>query len=448
MFRFRKNQEDIFLNIIQPVTVLIILITGYAFPVRAEGMDPVDLEFLEPGQSHEGQKLPTFAETQSDKRILDQILSKERYDSRIIPPSTGPVVVNVSVLLLSLASPDESSLNYEVEFLMRQIWLDPRLRYEDGPHPFLNALHHHDEIWVPDMYFIKHGDFKEPSAPPHIALRVYRNGTVLYILRRHLILSCEGNLEIFPFDDPVCSFSVESISYEKSRMLYQWTDDEATLRKTPSLSSLNAYLMENSTTVCPDRFRWRGNISCLRVEMIFTRDKPFYLTTVFIPGIILVTSSFISFWLEWNAVGSRVLLGVTTMLNFFTTSNGFRSTLPVVSNLTAMNVWDGVCMCFIYASLLEFITVNYIGRKGPRQRFLIRQDTDIRLDGINIVASPSSGLELSKGSTANGFNTECQREPPHPISIAKKIDIISRRVFPLCFAIFLIFFFIQFKAFV
>lgn len=55
--------------------------------------------------------------------------------------------------------------------------------------------------------------------------------------------------------------------------------------------------------------------------------------------------------------------GVTTMLNFFTTSNGFRSTLPVVSNLTAMNVWDGVCMCCIYASLLEFVLVNYVGRK-------------------------------------------------------------------------------------
>lgn len=51
------------------------------------------------------------------------------------------------------------------------------------------------------------------------------------------------------------------------------------------------------------------------------------------------------------------------MLNFFTTSNGFRSTLPVVSNLTAMNVWDGVCMCCIYASLLEFVLVNYVGRK-------------------------------------------------------------------------------------
>ena len=56
------------------------------------------------------------------------------------------------------------------------------------------------------------------------------------------------------------------------------------------------------------------------------------------------------------------MLGVTTMLNFFTTSNKFRSKLPVVSNLTAMNMWDFVCMFFIYASFLEFIAVNYLAR--------------------------------------------------------------------------------------
>lgn len=67
-----------------------------------------------------------------------------------------------------------------------------------------------------------------------------------------------------------------------------------------------------------------------------------------------------------------ILAGVTTMLNFFTTSNGFRSTLPVVSNLTAMNVWDGVCMCFIYASLLEFVCVNYVGRKRPLHNVVYR----------------------------------------------------------------------------
>ncbi|KAK2705315.1 hypothetical protein QYM36_017379 [Artemia franciscana] len=76
-----------------------------------------------------------------------------------------------------------------------------------------------------------------------------------------------------------------------------------------------------------------------------------------------------------------MIICVTTMLNFFTTSNGFRSTLPVVSNLTAMNVWDGVCMCFIYASLLEFIAVNYVGRKRPKENSVYHPGENTLIQG-------------------------------------------------------------------
>ncbi|CAG0888317.1 unnamed protein product [Cyprideis torosa] len=46
----------------------------------------------------------------TDKVILDELLNSSLYDPRVRPESEGPLVVNVSVLLLSLASPDESSL--------------------------------------------------------------------------------------------------------------------------------------------------------------------------------------------------------------------------------------------------------------------------------------------------------------------------------------------------
>ncbi|XP_039230860.1 glutamate-gated chloride channel isoform X20 [Drosophila yakuba] len=426
-------------------------------------------------------KHPIFDESSSDKEILDLLLEKKRYDKRLLPPVNGTLTVNVNVLLLSLASPDESSLKYEVEFLLNQQWNDPRLQYGNKSHyDFLNALHHHDSIWTPDTYFIMHGDFKDPIIPMHFALRIFRNGTITYAMRRHLILSCQGSLHIFPFDDPKCSFSMESISYEEAQIKYVWKNDEDTLRKSPSLTTLNAYLIKNQTTAC-DQNSWRGNYSCLRVDLIFTRDRAFYFTTVFIPGIILVTSSFITFWLEWNAVPARSMIGVTTMLNFFTTSNGFRSTLPVVSNLTAMNVWDGVCMCFIYASLLEFVCVNYVGRKRPLHNVVYRpgenpvtQRLPAVLSRIGVIlASPLGEKRQNAGApneivactTCGGSNSPCthsanngcatetcfvqvrKKEPPHPIRVAKTIDVIARITFPTAYAIFLIFFFVHYKGF-
>ncbi|XP_026737650.1 glutamate-gated chloride channel isoform X6 [Trichoplusia ni] len=426
-----------------------------------------------------------FAAGKSDKEILDNLLKNSRYDKRLLPPVDGVLTVNVSVLLLSLASPDESSLKYEVEFLLQQQWYDPRLRYSNQSHyDFLNAIHHHEDIWLPDTYFIMHGDFKDPIIPMHFALRIYRNGTINYLMRRHLILSCQGRLNIFPFDDPLCSFALESISYEQSAITYVWKNDEDTLRKSPSLTTLNAYLIQNQTIPCPIKASWRGNYSCLKVDLIFTRDRAFYFTTVFIPGIILVTSSFITFWLEWNAVPARSMIGVTTMLNFFTTSNGFRSTLPVVSNLTAMNVWDGVCMCFIYASLLEFVCVNYVGRKRPLHNVVYRPgENPVTQEAMAFLnwgkseipqAECSSAGDKKRESTGAAELVSCtactgpgacthtannggvaepcfvqvrKKEPPHPIRVAKTIDVIARITFPTAYAVFLIFFFIHYKAF-
>ncbi|XP_018305889.1 pH-sensitive chloride channel 1 isoform X5 [Mycetomoellerius zeteki] len=403
-----------------------------------------------------------FEEGKSDKEILDDLLQSTRYDKRLLPPVQGTLTVNVSVLLLSLASPDESSLKYEVEFLLQQQWYDPRLRYSNrSRYEFLNAIHHYENIWLPDTYFIMHGDFKDPIIPVHFALRIYRNGTVNYLMRRHLILSCQGRLNIFPFDDPLCSFAIESISYEQTAITYVWKNDEGTLRKSPSLTALNAYLIKNQTITCPIKVSWRGNYSCLKVDLIFTRDRSFYFTTVFIPGIILVTSSFITFWLEWNAVPARVMIGVTTMLNFFTTSNGFRGTLPVVSNLTAMNVWDGVCMCFIYASLLEFVCVNYVGRKRPMHNVVYRpgenpvtQGKKKREGGATggttgpneIVACTNCGPNPCTHTTTNGCTAELRKkDPPHPIRVAKTIDVIARITFPVAYFMFLTFFFIHYK---
>lgn len=80
---------------------------------------------------------------------------------------------------------------YEVEFLLQQQWFDPRLRYyNQSRYPFLNAIHHHESIWLPDTYFIMHGDFKDPLIPVHFALRIYQNGSVTYLMRSVLPYTC------------------------------------------------------------------------------------------------------------------------------------------------------------------------------------------------------------------------------------------------------------------
>lgn len=115
-----------------------------------------------------------------------------------------------------------------------------------------------------------------------------------------------------------------SVSYEASQLEFRWKPEHSIpIFNSNSFRSLNAYLSKNATGKCRTHHSWRSEFSCLSVYLIFTRDKLFYFSTVFVPGMVLVTSSFISFWLDVNAVPARVMIGVTTMLNFCTTTNRF-----------------------------------------------------------------------------------------------------------------------------
>jgi len=411
-----------------------------------------------------------FESDQSDKDILDILTHPSRYDKRNRPP-VGPINVNISVLLLSLSSPDESSLHYEVEFLVHQKWDDPRLAYQlpDGSSKiYLFGLSHSHQVWRPDIYLIKHGSHKTIN-PEDVNMKVFPNGTIFYTMRRHLVLNCEGDLPIFPFDSPMCSFNIESVSNTRDKLEFHWVGPNAvqddgesgSMASSPVLKNHNAHLIHNETLFCEGE-EWRGDYSCLKVRLHFTRDKWFYYTTVFVPGLILVTSSFVTFWIEWNAEPARVMLGVTTMLNFFTTSNKFRSKLPVVSNLTAMNMWDGVCMFFIYASFLEFILVNYLARwvQDPEQKKQ-KKDNAI-LDSLRMVTHTLdlTGQISQVTSMANVTNatTGKQDGSSSPESVestgtghsyytlhnVKKIDNYSRRIFPTLYILFVLYFFIRY----
>ncbi|KFB35579.1 ligand-gated ion channel pHCl-C [Anopheles sinensis] len=76
-------------------------------------------------------------------------------------------------------------------------------------------------------------------------------------------------------------------------------------------------------------------------------------------------------------------------------------------------------------------------------------------DRTSIVACTScaGGTSPCTHSANKGCATETcfvqvrKKEPPHPIRVAKTIDVIARITFPSAYAVFLIFFFIHYKGF-
>lgn len=89
----------------------------------------------------------------------------------------------------------------------------------------------------------------------------------------------------------------------------------------------------------------------------------FYLMDYFLPSIMIVSISWVSFWLQADQSPPRIMLGTSTMLTFITLASAQGKMLPKVSYIKVSEVWFLGCCLFIFGSLVEFAFVNTIWRR-------------------------------------------------------------------------------------
>jgi len=96
---------------------------------------------------------------------------------------------------------------------------------------------------------------------------------------------------------------------------------------------------------------------------VLRRDIGYFLIQVYVPSILIVILSWVSFWINVDASPARVSLGLLTVLTTTTMSGGARASLPRVSYIKAIDVWMIVCLVFVFSSLIEYAIVNVLARR-------------------------------------------------------------------------------------
>ena len=81
---------------------------------------------------------------------------------------------------------------------------------------------------------------------------------------------------------------------------------------------------------------------------------------------LIVILSWVSFWINVEAIPARVSIGLLTVLTMTTQSTGARASLPKVSYVKAIDIWFSMCLLFVFTSLLEFALVNVVSRKQTK----------------------------------------------------------------------------------
>lgn len=116
-----------------------------------------------------------------------------------------------------------------------------------------------------------------------------------------------------------------------------------------------------------------GNHSLLQAEFHLVRDIGYYMVQMYIPSMLIVMLSWISFWLNVNAVPGRISLGVLTVLTMTQQSSTVNATLPRVSYTKAIDIWMSMCLVFVFAALIEFAVANVLARKDSNKGFSFKK---------------------------------------------------------------------------
>lgn len=124
----------------------------------------------------------------------------------------------------------------------------------------------------------------------------------------------------------------------------------------------------------------------------------FFVIQVYVPSILIVILSWVSFWINIDASPARVSLGLLTVLTTTTMSGSARESLPRVPYMKAIDIWMIGCLCFVFASLIEYAVVNVISRHQ------VRPATPARLKIVGFVEADGGiikGLARRRAKPAN-----------------------------------------------
>uniref|UniRef100_UPI00358E5EA4 gamma-aminobutyric acid receptor subunit alpha-6 n=1 Tax=Myxine glutinosa TaxID=7769 RepID=UPI00358E5EA4 len=356
-----------------------------------------------------------------------------------------------------------------MDVFFRQTWVDGRLQFGGTNETLrLNNLML-KRIWTPDTYF-RNGkkSISHNMTAPNKLFRIMNNGTVLYTMRLTINAECPMRLVDFPMDGHSCPLKFGSYAYPISEILYTWKKGNNTSVDIPqNSSSLLQYDLVGHNADFEIIRSSVGDYIVMTVFFHLRRKMGYFMIQTYIPCIMTVILSQVSFWINKESVPARTVFGITTVLTMTTQSISARHSLPKVSYATAMDWFIAVCFAFVFAALIEFAAVNYFTnlqterakKKGakaaasaapseppPKDEVVMHADTNCNLKKrVNITSAAAAATGAPSMSDPSHGQPQAPATapatagpPPAPPDSpgTSKIDKYARILFPVSFAVF------------
>ncbi|XP_069130982.1 glycine receptor subunit alpha-2-like [Argopecten irradians] len=332
--------------------------------------------------------------------LVDQISQSQNYVYRPhYNIKDKPVVIECDLHVNSIDSVTEVEMEFTIEVILHLTWRDPRVYITFQNQSFdsieLDAKKM-GNFWVPDIFFPneKRAAFHNVMSANKM-IRIHKDTIVHYTTRLSLTLSCPMNLRNYPFDQQTCAVKIESFGFTKSQMRLKWSNNSSPLLVKKGLELPQFQLIGSRYYDLETFSKIRGNYSSLRADFFLVRNINYYVIQMYIPSLLIVMLSWVSFWLNVNSVPGRVNLGVLSVLTISTQSSSVNRTLPRVSYTKAIDIWMAACLVFVVAALVEFAIANVLSRRGSGKGMMFIKKI------IKLARDKNRNAEINKAAETN-----------------------------------------------
>ncbi|XP_006759338.1 PREDICTED: gamma-aminobutyric acid receptor subunit alpha-2 [Myotis davidii] len=400
-------------------------------------------------------------------RILDRLL--DGYDNRL-RPGLGDSITEVftNIYVTSFGPVSDTDMEYTIDVFFRQKWKDERLKFK-GP---MNILRLNNlmasKIWTPDTFF--HNGKKSVAhnmTMPNKLLRIQDDGTLLYTMRLTVQAECPMHLEDFPMDAHSCPLKFGSYAYTTSEVTYIWTYNASdSVQVAPDGSRLNQYDLLGQSIGKETIKSSTGEYTVMTAHFHLKRKIGYFVIQTYLPCIMTVILSQVSFWLNRESVPARTVFGNSDLLIVkFQEKKSPVSTSPSIKTEGITLTYNSVkailqgskliwskYIAFSWPSLIQGKTLEYLekwmdcitfkGFSKKEKASVMIQNNAYAVAVANYAPNLSKDPVLSTISKS-AATPEPNKKPENKPAEAKKtfnsvskIDRMSRIVFPVLFGTF------------
>ncbi|CAD6194596.1 unnamed protein product [Caenorhabditis auriculariae] len=407
------------------------------FPYRMSHPGWVMVSFLTELLSTSSRGVVQSAESCANDTEIINALLKDSYNKHYIP--AHPMRVRVDMWVQEVTSVSELTQDFEVDLYINEFWEDPALVFEDM-NPCKRNISFDDKVlqrlWIPNTCFINSKNAAIHESPfRNVFLMVFANGTLWTNYRMKLTGPCDMNLKRFPFDKQRCYLTFESFNYNTGEVRMKWNQPYPVILM--KKIQLPDFELVNLTADAVEQMYPAGWWDELTVSFVFKRRYGWYILQGYIPTMVTIVISWISFYLGPRAIPARTMLGVNSLLAMTFQFGNIIRNLPRVSYVKAIDVWMLSGMLFIFLSLLELAVVGFMSRNDglPPKVKKRRQKTDEEEEFSWKSMQTSPHLELRQfwvdkrvNSLRNSTEVLEKESLPTPLEMSEPYPTLPKRI--------------------